>query len=459
MEFVHTSYEKGRTIAAIATPSGEGGISIIRISGDDALLVANKVFSKDLSVVPSHTAHFGKIYNQKKEVLDQALALVMIAPNSFTGENTVELQCHGGSLITQAVLNAVYLAGAEPALPGEFSYKAFKSGKIDLTQAEAIQELISAKNETALKNAKRHLDGDLQEAILSLQKELVEVASIFEAWVDYPEEGLEFASLEEICDILKKLDSRMEILLSSYKEGKILKEGLRLCLIGAPNAGKSSLMNALSRKQRAIVTEIAGTTRDVIEEEIFLQNHNIILSDTAGIRETEECIEKEGIKRSYLVANDADLILYVIDSTKTSFAEEKKLLLQFSNEKLLLVFNKCDITSPSLEEFENFSKVCVSAKNKTGLDELKEAILSLAMKKSRNEETSSVLVTSERHFKALNQAKLYVNAALSGLTNDLSPELLCIDIKAALKELGTIIGFNITEDILSSIFSKFCVGK
>lgn len=458
MEFVHQSYEKGRTIAAIATPSGEGGISIIRISGNDAIEVANRVFSKDVKSFASHTAHLGSILNEHHEKIDSALCLVMLGPNSFTGEDTVEMHCHGGSLVTKAVLKAIFAAGAEPALSGEFTYKAFINGKMDLTKAEAVQELISAKNERALKSAKRHLDGALFDEIRSLQKELVEIAAIFEAWVDYPEEGLEFASYEEIEEKLSWILSKMQTLRGSYHQGKILKEGLRLCLLGAPNVGKSSLLNALAKKERAIVTNIAGTTRDVIEEELMIGNLSVVLTDTAGIREDCDIIEKEGIRRSFSSAKDADIILYLLDAEKGFLKEDEKLLSQFDPEKTLVVWNKCDLKTPEVT-LPYPHVACISAKKSEHLDDLISLIESLVKLSSYEEMEESILVTSERHFSALTKAKDCANAALVGIQNDLSPELLCIEIKDSLKHLGTIIGFNLTEDILSSIFSKFCVGK
>ncbi|MCH9630185.1 MAG: tRNA modification GTPase MnmE [Chlamydiia bacterium] len=458
MEFVHKSYEKGKTIAAIATPPGDGGISIIRISGDFALDIANKVFSKDVKSFATHTAHLGSIISERGEKIDSALCLVMIGPNSFTGEHTVEMQCHGGKLVTQAALNAIFAAGAEPALPGEFSYKAFINGKIDLTKAEAIQELIAAKNERALKSAKRHLDGALHNEIVKLQKKLVEIAAIFEAWVDYPEEGLEFASYDDILEDLQKIEGIMKLLHASYHEGKILKDGLRLCMLGAPNAGKSSLLNALSKKERAIVTDIAGTTRDVIEEELLIGNLSVILSDTAGIRNTGEAIEQEGIKRSFSASEDADLILYLIDANIGATKDDLSLLEKLDKEKTLVVWNKCDIHAP-VNSIHYPHEVQISAKTKMNLDLLVKEIEKICSLEKLEEHKESVTLTSERHYKALMQAKTCVYAASDGLKKDLSPELLCIEIKEALKHLGTIIGFNITEDILSSIFSKFCVGK
>lgn len=458
MEFVHRSYEKGKTIAAVATPPGEGGIAIIRISGHEALVTADKIFSQDVFSFKTHTAHYGKILSEDKQVIDEVLLLVMLGARSFTGEDTVEIHCHGGSLITKKVLERVLEAGASAALPGEFSFKAFMNGKIDLTQAEAIQELIAAKNNKALHAAQDLLQGSLRNKIIHLQKSLVEVAAIFEAWVDYPEEGLEFASEDEIKALLSSTLHHLLTLCSSYGHGKIIKEGLSLCLIGAPNVGKSSLMNALSGKQRAIVTNIAGTTRDTLDEELSFGDLHFTLTDTAGIRDTDEVIEQEGIKRSFSSASKSDLILLLLDVQEGWTEEAQELLNKVQNQKTLIIWNKIDLPHHKPVECLHPHQVSISAKAEIGLEELKEAIKTLVYEKNIAA-NDQVILTHERHFNALKTAAEYIRASLNGLEMGVSPELLCIDIKAALREFGTIIGTNITEDILNSIFSKFCVGK
>lgn len=339
MDFVHRTYEKGRTIAAVATPPGEGGIAVIRLSGDDAFPLAKKIFSGNVDSYATHTAHYGKVLDEKGKSIDEVLLLIMRGSRSFTGEDTVEIHCHGGSLITRRVLERVLQVGAHPALPGEFSFKAFINGKIDLTQAEAIQEVISSKNKKALQCAQDALQGHIRTKISHLQTTLTHIAAIFEAWVDYPEEGLEFASYEDILIMLEETAEKLNSLCQTYHEGKIVKEGLSLCLLGAPNAGKSSLMNALSGRERAIVTNIPGTTRDTLDEELSLGDLHFTLTDTAGIRETEEIIEQEGIKRSFQAAEKADIILLVVDIQDGWSSQEQKLLSRLPQDKTLLIWN------------------------------------------------------------------------------------------------------------------------
>lgn len=455
MDFVHRSYEKGRTIAQVATPPGEGGISIIRISGDEAFVVAQKVFSKDLMSLNSHCALFGKILDHDGSILDHAIVLKMKKPHSFTGEDTIEIQCHGGSLITQKILKRVFEAGALPALAGEFSFKAFMNGKMDLTQAEAIQEMIAAKSDKALKAAQEQLEGRLKEKVLFFQHELSHITAIFEAWVDYPEEGLEFASYDDILSSLSKLHHQIKSLCSSHREGQLIKEGVRLSLIGAPNAGKSSLLNALLGKDRAIVTEIAGTTRDTLDVDLSFDGLHFILTDTAGVRVTQERIEQEGIKRSLQAAQTADLILFVIDASAKSDTATIELLSSLDAQKTIIVLNKADLIS---ENPSNKQGVLISAKNHVGIEDLKKEIKERLFS-SQNIANDQIILTKERHHKALIQAENYLKQVIEGLRSDLSPELLAMDMRACLFELGTIVGTNITEDILNAIFSKFCVGK
>jgi tRNA modification GTPase len=440
-----------KTIAAIATPLGEGGVAIVRISGDQALDIASKIFSKDVNALPSHTASFGKFLDNG-EVFDEGLLLPMRAPKSFTGEDVVECHCHGSSLIAKRLLNAILKAGARMAEPGEFTKRAFLNGKFDLAQAEAVQSLIAAKNQLAVQAAGKQLEGRLSEKILGFQKKLTDIAAIIEAWIDFPEEGLEFASLEEILEQLNSLRNEMDHLKNTFHHGRIINEGISLCLAGLPNAGKSSLMNALLGHDRAIVTPIAGTTRDVLVEDLRLGHLHFRLSDTAGLRETEEVIEQEGIRRTKNSMQEADLILYVIDSEKGLQKEDEEILSGPYKEKILTIWNKCDLPNQITEGLR------ISALRKEGIEELHNSIESYIWKDGLPDKAEIVL-THARHYDALDKAILAMNHLIEGLKSGVSPEFLTSDIREALKELSTIIGSDITEEILNAIFSKFCVGK
>ncbi len=453
MEYIHRPYQAGDTVAAVATPPGEGGIAVIRISGNEALIVAGKIFSGPVREYASHTVHFGKILNAQREAVDEVLLVPMLGSRSYTGEDTVEIHCHGGSLITKKVLHTVLAAGARAAYPGEFTFKAYMNGKIDLAQAEAVQTLIGAQNELALHAAENQLQGALSKKIAYFQERLFDTAAILEAWVDFPEEGLEFASLEEIVTALETILDEMTALSNTFDNGKMIHEGLSLCLVGSPNVGKSSLMNALLGKERAIVTPIAGTTRDLLEENLRLGNLHFRLADTAGIRETEEVIEQEGIRRSKKAMQEADLVLLVLDATK---GIEDPSLLETAPEKTITVWNKIDLPHDTLPTFAH--TVSVSAKERIGLEDLHRMIEAVIWKKGPPSK-QEVVITNLRHRQALTQAIASLSTLIEGLKTGVSPEFLSSDMRKTLVELGTIIGKNITEDILSAIFSKFCIGK
>jgi tRNA modification GTPase len=457
MHFVHRPYIPEETIAAIATPPGEGGIAVIRVSGKEALDVVQKIFSGPIHKYETHTAHLGKILDLNKSLIDEVLVLVMLGKKSFTGEDTVEIHCHGGNIVTRKVLEAVIQAGARPALPGEFSFKAFINGKIDLAQAEAVQELIGAKNEIALKKAEQQLQGALSRKIRHFQKELFDIAAILEAWVDFPEEGLEFASMSDILSMLDKILRDMRSLSETYHEGQVIKNGLSLCLVGPPNAGKSSLMNALLGKEKSIVTNIPGTTRDILEDDLILNDLHFRIQDTAGIRETTEVIEKEGIRRSKIAMESADLVLLLFDITQPLQPNEEELLLSCPKNKTILVWNKCDLSHTSPSDFGILS-INISAKENFGIDKLKDSIEAIIWKKGPPG-LEEIIITNIRHKKAIENAISALVQVEEGLRKERSPEFISFDMRKVLIELGTIIGSDISEDILSSIFSKFCVGK
>lgn len=454
MHFVYRSMQKNETIAAACTAPGEGAIAVIRLSGPKAFEIAGSVFTGLVSTFPTHTAHYGKILSQDGSPIDNVLLLVMRSPRSYTGEDTVEISCHGGSLIVRRILERLYEAGAHPAQPGEYSLRAFLNGKIDLAQAEAVQQLISAKSHQAMESARCQLEGALSKAVSQFQAELTDAAAIINAWVDFPEEGLEFASMEEIIGSLERTTAKMERLAATFHDGKALHEGLALCLLGSPNVGKSSLMNALLKQERAIVTEIPGTTRDLLQEDLRLGDLHFRLIDTAGIRETEEVIEKEGIRRSQKAMQEADLILLLLDASRPLCPGDRDLMQIAPSEKTIVVWNKIDIghLDPTI------SQIGISAKERIGLDILQEEIYRRIWKNG-SPSKEEVILTQHRHFQALSHAILSVKSCIDGLKKGVSAEFAASDLRACLDELSLILGKDVTEDILSAIFSKFCLGK
>jgi tRNA modification GTPase len=382
----------------------------------------------------------------------------MLAPKSYTGEDTVEIHCHGGSLVTKRVLETVLNAGARAAQPGEFTFKAFINGKLDLAQAEAVQQLISAKNDLAMQTAEQQLQGKISKHIASFQTRLVDIAAILEAWVDFPEEDLEFASMEEVVARLQETLQQMQRLAETFHDGKIITHGISLCLAGPPNVGKSSLMNALLGKERAIVTDIPGTTRDLLEEEMKLGDLHFHLFDTAGIRDTEEIVEREGVRRSKEAMQQADLILLVLDAARGICPQSQALLTSAPKEKTLLIWNKIDLPHVPVPSTNFPYSIHISAREKIGLDELRGQIDHLIWRKG-SPPKDEILITSMRHHQALLRAILSLQKLIEGLQTSISPEFLSADMRATLSELGMIIGTDVTEDILSAIFSKFCVGK
>ncbi len=440
-DFIHRPYQRGETIAALATAVGEGGIAIIRISGDRAIEVADAVFSKNVFSFDSHSVHHGFVVDGDERI-DEALLIVMKAPRSYTGEETVEIQCHGGRVAAAKVLDVVLKQGARPADPGEFTFRAYMNGKVDLAQAEAVQELISARSNEGFALAQNHLEGGLSKEIAHFQKELTQIAAILEAWVDFPEEGLEFATKEEMLADLSSLMQKMRHLLDTFEEGQRLSSGVSVALVGAPNAGKSSLLNALLRKERAIVTPIAGTTRDLVQEELMIEGILFHITDTAGIRESSEIVEQEGIRRSYEAMGKSDLVLLLVDATAPIFID--------CNADLI-IWNKCDISEVPP------NSLAISAKRGDNLHLLKQEMLAKVRKRKLS--PKDVVLTQKRHYRALSAAFDACNQLSQGLRTDLSPEFLNGDAREALRQLGFIIGHDVSEDILSAIFSTFCVGK
>lgn len=452
------SFKPTSTIAAVATAPGDGGVSIVRLSGPRAIFIANQVTSKDLQNLPSHHLVFTSVLQSNGEALDTGLVVVMKAPHSYTGEDVVEFQGHGGHFLTQKVLKRFCEAGATFAKAGEFTERAFLNGKMDLAQAEAVQSLIAAKNEYALKWASKQLEGGLSQKIKHMQDKLIEHSAILEAWVDFPEEGLEFISFKQLLEHLKSVLTDMQKLMSTYRDGKKMQEGLTLCLVGRPNVGKSSLMNALLKKDRALVTPLAGTTRDTLEETLLIQGVPYHLIDTAGVRETDEIIEKLGIERTLKSAHEADLVLWVLDSSEEFQKEDEELLKQIQTlEPVLVLWNKIDLGFKARKKLPFENQISLSAHTKEGLDALFEKISELTLKAQGLSE--EITLTQERHLEALQEASHLLEKVIEDLENQVSPEWVTFDLKSALKSLGKIMGFDLTESLLSEIFSRFCIGK
>jgi tRNA modification GTPase len=445
------------TIAAIATPPGNGAIAIVRMSGEKALDILQRVFSKDIKNATTHTIHYGHIFDKDGQILDTTLVLFMQGPHTYTGETIIEINCHGGQVVTKNILQRLVEEGARPAQPGEFTYRAYKNGKIDLVQAEAIQELIFAQNDKALSSALHHLEGKLSQKIENWQKRLTETAAILEAWVDFPEEDLAFAPFEEIIESIQVIMNEMELLIDTYHEGKKIQEGFHISLVGSPNVGKSSIMNLLLGKNRSIVTPIAGTTRDTIEEDLILKGYHFHLKDTAGIRETEEIIEQEGIKRAKIALAQSDIILLVFDASRKFSEEDINLIKLCPKEKTIYLWNKMDLTQKPPETIQE-KPLLFSAKNELGLQDLKNALLSFVENKKTSHK-EEIYLTHQRHKELLQKAHHYCTLVLEGLKKKNSAEFVAFDMRFCLLSLSAITGGDVEEDILSSIFSQFCIGK
>lgn len=457
------------TIAAIATPPGKGAIGVIKISGESALPILKKIFRpfKSRSEFESHKLYYGFIVDPRDEkVIDEVLAVYMKKPKTYTREDVVEIYTHSGYYILKRILELVFMVGARPAEPGEFTLRAYLNGRIDLSQAEAIQELVSAKTETALNLALNTLMGKLSEKINTLKNELLEILVLVESAIDFPEEDIEIMEPEKLSQKIKeKIIPTIDLLIKNYKEGKIYKEGISLVIAGKPNVGKSSLMNALLREERAIVTPIPGTTRDFLEEEATIEGLPVKLIDTAGLRETEDVVEKLGVERAKKKFKEADLILFLVDVSEHPSEEDFKIYQEVKNFPHLVVLNKIDIQPNHLEEWKKeLSKwginefIEISVKEGINLDILCKKIFEKITSEKRAEVPE--VVPNLRQKVALENAKEYLFNALKELEkpNPL-PELVAIEIRGAISSLSEIIGEITTEDLLTQIFSTFCIGK
>lgn len=449
-------------IAAIATPVGEGGIAVIRVSGKNAIRKVNEAFDgTDLTKQSSHTVHFGKIIDTENQVVDEVLATLFHSPKSYTGEETVEISCHGGVLVTQAVLEAILALGIRSAEPGEFTQRAFLNGKMELSQAEAVADLIHAKSKKALDAAHQQLEGQLGEHIKKFRQQIIDATAMVELELDFVEEDVDFADKEELERLLKELDKEIDDLLATYEAGRLVKHGVRTVFIGLPNAGKSTLLNTLVGTNRAIVTDIAGTTRDTIDVDWSYDGLRFILTDTAGLRETENVIEAEGVKRSQKAFEEADLAVYLKDLSREITPGEREDIALFQKNAgdtpFILIGTKNDIARQVEDERIDYD-LKISALEGEKIDALKQLMKQRALE-NKHYDSSSLLVTSSRHRDALEKAQKNVRSALQALDKGMTGDFLSIDLRSALKDLGTITGEITTEDVLDSIFSRFCIGK
>lgn len=461
------------TIVALATPSGAGAIAIIRLSGKDAITIAADVFQsvsgKDITKQKTHTIHLGHIVDNGK-VYDQVLLSIFKGPNSYTGENVIEISCHGSTFIQQQIIQLLLRKGAKMAQAGEFTLRAFLNGKLDLSQAEAVADLIASDNEASHQIAMKQMRGGFSNEIAKLREELLNFASLIELELDFAEEDVEFADRTQFHELLERIEFVLKRLIDSFAVGNVIKNGIPVAIVGEPNVGKSTLLNALLNEERAIVSDIAGTTRDTIEDELVINGIDFRFIDTAGIRETKDVVESIGIQKTFEKIEQAQVVIYLFESSKFQVSgsqyitEIEKIKNKYPLKQLIVVVNKIDLISESevnqirqqLKEL-NVKLATISAKEKSGIDTLKEELLSLVNTGAlRNNET---IVTNTRHYDSLLKALEEVQKVKWGLDSGLSSDLMAIDIRSALHYFGEITGEVTNDELLGNIFANFCIGK
>ncbi len=456
------------TIIALSTAPGVGAIAVIRLSGEHSIDLVSSVFSKNLLEQDSHTAHFGTIKNEGK-IIDEVVAVIFKGPHSFTGENTVEISCHGSMFIQQEIINLFIHKGARMAKPGEFTMRAFMNGKMDLSQAEAVADLIAAESAASHKMAMNQMRGGFSREINDLREQLIHFASLIELELDFSEEDVEFANRDDLKALVDKILKVTKSLIDSFATGNVIKNGVPVAIIGAPNTGKSTLLNQLLNEDKAIVSSIAGTTRDVVEDTMNIEGIQFRFIDTAGLRKTTDEIENLGIEKSYAKAKDASLVLYLIDGVEESPENLAKIIPDFiaelddSTKQIHFIINKLDQTQGKEELLEKYRSVLgdasvhvISAKTGEGITELKNQLVAYI---NAGLISDGTIVSNVRHLEALNNAYRSLSEVRQGLENNVTGDFLAIDIRAGLFHLGEITGTITTDDLLDNIFSKFCIGK
>ena len=456
---------KKDTIAAIATAMSNSGIGIVRISGPESLAIIQKIYKgkkeKNFQIIDTHTIHYGYIVDDE-EIIDEVLVMVMKGPHSFTGEDTVEINCHGGVFVIQRVLETVIKYGARPAEPGEFTKRAFLNGKMDLSQAEAVIDLISSQNEYARKSSVSQLKGSVQKKMKEIREEILYHTAFIETALDDPEHISVDGYGEKLKGVVDNLLLQLKDLLISSESGKMLKEGIQTVIVGKPNAGKSSLLNVLVGEEKAIVTDIAGTTRDVLEESIRLHGISLNIMDTAGIRSTDDVVEKIGVDRAKNFANEADLIIYVVDASRDLDENDFEIIEMIRNKKAVILLNKSDlamvVTKDMIKELIDKPMIEISAKEESGITELEETVKTMFFhgEISFNNE---IYITNIRHKNAILESYESLQKVIVSIENGMPEDFYSIDLLDAYESLGSITGETIGEDLVNEIFSKFCMGK
>ena len=444
------------TIAAISTALGVGAISIIRISGQDALSIINKIFDKNLLTVKSHTIHYGHIVENGK-IIDEVLVSIMLAPKTFTKEDTIEINCHGGISTTNKVLELVLSNGARLAEPGEFTKRAFLNGRIDLTQAEGIMNLIESKSEKAREMSINQLTGSVSDIISKIRQKLISIISNIEVNIDYPEyEDIEVITNKKIIPLIQNIREELIITIKNSENGNLITEGIKIGIIGRPNVGKSSLLNALLEENKAIVTDIAGTTRDIVEGDFILNGIICHIIDTAGIRKTSDVVEKLGVNKSLEIIDTADLIIFMLNNNNELSNEEIDLLNKIKNKKHIIVVNKIDLKNKLNLEEKNIIKISIT--ENIGIDKLKEKIIELFNLGEISTQDLSYL-SNARSISLLKKSLKIIDDSLTNLNNNMPIDIVETDIKECWNTLGEIIGETYTDELINEIFSRFCLGK